>query len=163
LPDVAALKELDLEEVRLTALIGRLEDEIVRARTELQEIQVARRVLQRLNEQVAQPETATVSSANISSEPAVESDGEPGFTLDDERTPPGRPTIKEAALKALESAYPKGFQKSGIETWIRANLGFTVNYASLSVMLARLRDDDHAIQNQGNAWFYVPKDKRQAA
>jgi hypothetical protein len=159
-----ALIELDREETRLTGVVDRLEAELVQARGQLEEVQVARKVFQRINEQGGQPGTPTVSSADIFSAAKVDADTDVGADGElEEEHGDGRPTIKQAALMALKAAYPKGYQKSGIETWIREKLDLTVNYGTLSVMLARLRDDDHAIENHGNAWFFVPENKRQAA
>jgi hypothetical protein len=140
----AAVRELDQEEARLKALVIRLVGETDQAKKQLEEVQVARKVMQRIHGQPDQPRPDATSSPS-----------------DDEQ--PTRVTIKEAALKALEAVYPKGFQKAGIEAWVQENLGFEINSASLSVMLARLRDDDGAVQNQGNIWLFVPPKQRRAA
>jgi len=143
-----AAKALDDEEARLKAVIGRLVDDTAKARRELEEIQVARKVMQRIQVQhEQQPQIATSGSKEPEAEDA----------------PEGITTIKEAVSRALKAVYPHGLQKAGIEAWIKDHLNREINSASLSVMLARLRDDDNAIRNDGNVWFYIPVRDRKAA
>ncbi len=146
IPGPAAIQELDKEEARLKALLIRLTEETGLARRQLEEIQVARRVWQRIHKQVDEPAEPTTSGTEAEEE--------------DEEQPL---TIKDAILRALQAVHPRGFQKAGIETWIEENLKRKINSASLSVMLARLRDKDRAIQNHGNVWFFVPPESRKAA
>ena len=142
---VLALHEIDREEDRLNALIQRLEGEIAEARALLQDAQIARKFFERM------PSARTDAPTN---------GHEPPNDVEEEKEGKAAVTIKEAALKALRSAYPKGYEKSGIEMWIKKNLGQEVNSGSLSVMLARLRDRDGAVRNAGNVWVFVPEKER---
>lgn len=143
---------LDKEEARITQLLARLDDEIAKARLQLEEVQIARKVFERIHGEPAKPDDHTTSGGAPAENPAPEP-----------ATPSEALTIKDAALRALKSAHPKGYQKAGVEYWIEKNLKQKVNSASLSVMLGRLRDDDGSARNNGNIWFYVPEKDRKPA
>jgi hypothetical protein len=152
-----AKSDLDREEARIKQLLARLEVETTQARQQLNDVLVARKVMERIHGEPAKPAVAPASGSppveeKTEAEPEKETPKQEGLT------------IKEAALRALKSAYPKGYQKLGVSYWIKKNLHQTVNSASLSVMLARLRDDDGTARNDGNIWFFVPeKDRKPAA
>jgi hypothetical protein len=138
---VAGSTAIAKEKDRLTARLAEAEKLANSIRRELAEIQTAERVLERLTgHQVKGGQPNTPPKPN--SKP---------------------PTIKEAALEALKSAYPKGYRNGGIRHYAKEKYGLEIKPGSLSVMLMRLRDDDHSARNSGLIWLFVPPEKRKGA
>ncbi len=143
---VASTDPVAQEKQRLRALIVELEKNLGQARKDLADIQAYERVRERVY-------------GNQKHGPQPKPSPKPSHPPP--KTAPG--TVKEHLLDALQAAHPKGLQNGDIRHHAKEKYGVDLNTGSVSVMLMRLRDDDHAARNEGIVWFWVPPAEKKAA
>lgn len=135
--------QISEERQRLSERLARLDADRAKLANELQELEIAERVLARFG--LTQPTERRRAGRSLATTP------EPAERSSPSETPANAPPLGEAALRAVK-AHPNGATAAEVMTYLSRQFGMSVRPNHLAIVLQRHRRAGR-LENRDQRWF----------